>query len=219
LIFIDEANFVPKRLWLDLILPLNLQTKTSLLAATSPKGSNGSFCSHLLKVQDNGVNVFNVVDLQEVCKKCIAENKDECRHKDPIRSTNKSAKKMRLTTLLYPDGEQGTANEELLGLERSSKGGIIPEEYVEQFKHNVCQISHRPRAVYCSFDPGGGSSMGQLGITVAVEINTLTEGVKIVVSLLFCFAFQCSFCLRRACISYGKCIPWATHVFVFPSVL
>lgn len=176
---------MPRKLWLELILPLNMQTKTSLLAATSPKGAGNSYCSYLLKLKDGDELVFNVINLQEICKACRAAKLDDCEHKGIIRSTNKSSKKQRLTMLMYSEGDADTAKEELLGQERSSKGGIIPDEYVEQFKHNVCELGHRPRAVYCSFDPGGGSSTGQLGITMAVEINTISEGVKLVVRIVF----------------------------------
>lgn len=175
---------MPRKLWLELILPLNLQKKTSLLAATSPKGAGDSYCSYLLKLKDGNEPVFNVINLHEICRACREAKLYECDHKQMIRSTNKSAKKQRLTLLMYGQGNEETAGEELLGQERTSKGGIIPDEFVDQFKHNICELSHRPRAVYCSFDPGGGSVSGQLGITVIVEINTITEGVKLVVSFI-----------------------------------
>jgi len=178
---------VPRPLWTDLILPVNMQEKTALLAATSPQGANNSYCSYLLNLTDNGKHVFNVINLMEVCKTCRAgKNPELCTHKSLVRSANKSAKKIRLTYLMYDAGDKGKAMEELYGQERKSKGGVIPDEFVDAFKSNVRALDHRPRAIYCSFDPGGGSSAGQFGICVAVEINTLSEGVKIVVSLCLC---------------------------------
>jgi hypothetical protein len=192
LIFIDEANFIPRALWTDLILPLNMQEKTSLLAATSPKGAASSYCSLLLNVKDaDGENLFNVVRASEWCKDCLAKGISEsCTHKTLARSSNKSQKKMKNTFLMYQDGDVDKAMEEMYGQEAKTKGGIIPDEKVREFKENVRQLTHRPRCVYISLDPGGGGKSSQMGVIIAAEINTASSGVKLVVSFFIVVEFS-----------------------------
>jgi hypothetical protein len=181
---------VPRALWTDLILPLNMQEKTALLAATSPKGAASSYCSLLLNVKDeNGEHLFNVVRASESCKDCLAKGVSEtCTHKALARSKNKSAKKMKNTFLMYGDTDYDKAMEEMYGQESKSKGGVIPESKVQEFKKNIRQLTHRPRCVYISIDPGGGGNSSEMGVIVAAEINSPSNGIKLVVCFFTSFS-------------------------------
>jgi phosphopantothenoylcysteine synthetase/decarboxylase len=164
-----------------------MQEKTALLAATTPKGSANSYCSLLLNVKDEkGENLFNVIRASEFCKECLAKGVSEtCTHKALARSKNKSSKKMKNTFLMYQEGDLDTAMEEMYAQESKSKGGIIPESKVKEFKENIRQLTNRPRCVYISIDPGGGGKSSQMGVVVAAEINSASSGVKLVVSSFF----------------------------------
>jgi hypothetical protein len=175
-----------------------MQEKTALLAATSPKGAASSYCSLLLNVKDeDGENLFNVVRASESCKDCLAKGISEtCTHKALARSKNKSAKKMKNTFLMYQDGDYDKAMEEMYGQESKSKGGIIPDEKVTEFKANVKKLTNRPRCVYISLDPGGGGKSSQMGVIIAAEMNTASSGVKLIVSLFRSCPLHPSLCLR-----------------------
>jgi len=101
---------------------------------------------------------------------------------------------MKQTAELYQDGDRDTMMEEMYGQESTSKGGIIPDSKVQQFKENIKILTHRPRCVYVSMDPGGGGKSSQMGVIVAAEMNTPASGVKLVVS---CLIRLFSLCPRR----------------------
>jgi hypothetical protein len=226
LIIIDEANFIKRQLWTDLILPLNMQEKTALVAASSPKGAANSYCSRLIAAKDeDGEPIFNTIRASESCKACLAAGVSEtCNHKTLARSKNKSSRKMKATAALYQDGDYDTMMEEMYGLESSSKGGIIPDSAVQSFRENVKTLTHRPRCVYISIDPGGGGKGSQMGVIVAAELNTAASGVKLIVSgLLLCFCLLCWHSLGlgwlleantrlRQCTPRGHGIPWPCQV-------
>jgi hypothetical protein len=185
LIFIDEANFISRALWTELILPLNLQEKTSLIAASSPKGSANTFASRLIEARSkvDGKLIFNVVRAVEVCKKCLQNGTPETCNHDPLsRSFNKSQRKAQDTMAIYGDGDDyDVGMEENLGIESKSKGGIIPNVMVEEFKENIAAFNMRPRCIYLSIDPGGGGKGSQIGVVIAAEMNTPSKGVVLTV--------------------------------------
>lgn len=178
---VDEASFISKGLWMDLILPLNMQDKTSLLAATTPKGAYNSYAGKLMKFKrQDGSLIFNVVKSEELCEKCIAEGNDDiCPHRAALRSKNKSTQKIRDTGLLYDDEDR--KKEELYGYEVSTRGRIIDQETVDTFRTHVIDFNQHPRCVYVSIDPSGGGSGSQLGIVVAAEYVDPKFGPKLTV--------------------------------------
>lgn len=170
-----------------MILPLNLQEKTSLIAASSPKGSANTFASRLIEARSkvDGELIFNVVRAVEVCKQCLEKGIPEACNHDPLsRSFNKSQRKTQDTMAFYGDGDDyAVGMEEGLGIESKSNGGIIPNIMVEEFKENIQGFNMRPRCVYLSIDPGGGGKGSQIGVIIAAEINTPSKGVTLTVIL------------------------------------
>lgn len=170
-----------------MILPLNLQEKTSLIAASSPKGSANTFASRLVEARSkvDGELIFNVVRAVEVCKMCLEKGTPEtCTHDPLSRSFNKSQRKAQDTMAIYGDGDDyAVGMEENLGIESKTGGGIIPNIMVEEFKENILEFNMRPRCVYLSVDPGGGGKGSQIGVIIAAEINTPSKGVTLTVIL------------------------------------
>lgn len=168
-----------------MILPLNLQEKTSLIAASSPKGSANTFASRLIEARSkvDGELIFNVVRAVEVCKRCLEKGTPESCNHDPLsRSFNKSQRKAQDTMAFYGDGDDyAVGMEENLGIESKSNGGIIPNFMVDDFKENIMSFNMRPRCVYLSIDPGGGGKGSQIGVIIAAEINTPSKGVTLTV--------------------------------------
>lgn len=167
-------------LWINTIWPLYMQKKTSVLAATSPQGTN-SYNQYLLGLKNptTGKNIFNVVLLKEVCKACRNTDKAySCEHKGTAMSGNKSAAKRKDTLSFYRNKD--VAQRELYGLATDGQGGLIPERLIKRLQQSTVVVDKPARAVYIGIDPGGGGQ-GKLGFCALVE--TLTDrGAKLAVS-------------------------------------
>lgn len=180
----DESEFVSEQLWLNTIWPLYMQKKTSVLAATSPQGSN-SYNNYLLGLKNptTGKNIFNVVLLKEICKACRGTDKAwKCEHKSTAMSGNKSAAKRKDTLSFYRSNQKHIAMRELYGKASDGNGGLIPERLIKRLKESSVPIDKPARAVYIGVDPGGGGD-GKTGLCAIVE--TLTDrGAKLAVCLV-----------------------------------
>ena len=195
MIFVDESEFVPERLWTNTILPLNMQTKTSLLAATTPQ-DNTTFHAALLNLIDpsTGKPVFNVVNLVEVCPKCLLTDKPwKCTHRSDQISGSKSQYDRDITLLMFRNA-QSTAVRELFGQQTQSKDNLLQDEWIERFYKSSATFEHSVRALYMGVDPGGGGS-GQMGVCVIAEVRPSPADARLAVSFsvstdLFFFFIQ-----------------------------
>jgi hypothetical protein len=184
-------------MWFDLILPVNMQKKTSLIAASSPKGATRSYFGKMIKRQrKDGSFIFNSVRAPEICEECFKKREFEiCPHGQHNRSTNKSTTKMTDAKILYED-EPTRAKEELGGAEVALGGDFFSEEQVDSIRQNCVKLTKKPRCVYLSMDPGGGSITSELGIIIACEDGADRIVVRTFIHLLcrllgqFEFSFQ-----------------------------
>lgn len=186
-IFIDESEFVKRDLWLNTILPLHLQEKTSILAATTPQ-DNTSYNSFLISLKDPETNehIFNVVNLFEVCIKCRAGDKPwQCTHQPDRISGSKTRKSRDITKLFYSDGDGEIGGRELYGVGNKNTNNLLLTRLVQQFRKSSVKIQRRVRALYLAIDPGGGGP-GDLGIVGVAETNG-EQGPRLAVIFNFLF--------------------------------
>lgn len=160
--------------------------QTSILAATTPQ-DNSTYHAYLINVKDpeTGKRVFNVVNLVEVCKACLASAKPwKCTHMSERISGSKSEAARRQTMLFYRPGQKHVAMRELMGQQASGNGGLLASEWVEAFHASEVLLRDRPRAIYLGIDPGGGGP-GELGVVGIVETMSMERGAQLAVGFLF----------------------------------
>lgn len=161
-----------------------MQEKTAILAATTPQ-DNSTYHSFLISRKDPDrpeQPLFNVVNLMEICKKCRNESDKpwKCTHKAYNTSSNKGRSKIKETLTLYRDNQKHVAMRELFGQAASGTGGLLPAEYIEQFKNSISALETPPRCIYLGIDPSGGG-LGELGVVAMVE-DISARGMRFVVS-------------------------------------
>lgn len=169
---------MPESLWTNTILPLNMQPKTSILAATSPQ-DNTSFHAFMINVVDPSTNerVFNVVNLVEVCKACLeTETPWKCVHTQDRLSGSKSKAARDQTSLFYRNGQGAVQARELFGIASKNNTGLLPPAHVEMFFKSSVHISAPVPVLYLAIDPGGGGS-GEMGVVGLVD-TVITEGAQ-----------------------------------------
>jgi hypothetical protein len=173
-IFVDESEFVPESLWINTILPLMMQPKTSILAATSPQ-DNTSYHAFMINVTDKstGQKVFNVVNLMEVCDACLkTETPWTCVHAQDRLSWSKSKAARDETSLFYRKGQDAVRGRELFGIANKNTSNLLPSTHVDLFFNSSIHITEPARVLYLAIDPGGGGP-GELGLVGVVDANVM----------------------------------------------
>lgn len=186
MIFVDESEFVPESLWINTILPLMMQPKTSILAATSPQ-DNTSYHAFMINVVDKstGQRVFNVVNLMEVCEACLKTDTPwTCVHAQDRLSWSKSKAARDETSLFYRKGQDAVRGRELFGIANKNTSNLLPPSHVDLFFKSSVHITVPARVLYLAIDPGGGGP-GELGIVGLVDTMVSsgpTAGARLAVS-------------------------------------
>lgn len=186
MIFVDESEFVPESLWINTILPLMMQPKTSILAATSPQ-DNTSYHAFMMNATDKstGRRIFNVVNLVEVCEVCAAtETPWTCVHAQDRLSWSKSAAARNETAAFYRKGQDAVRGRELFGIANKNTSNLLPPTHVDLFFNSSVEVREPARVLYLAIDPGGGGP-GELGMVGLVESHVSSgpaAGARLVVS-------------------------------------
>lgn len=163
-----------------------MQDKTSILAATTPQ-DNTTYHAFLLNARDKttGERLFNVVNLFEVCKSCLAGKTPwKCTHNQDRISASKSKAARDQTLALYRDGQQAVALRELFGQASKNTTNLIPTEHSDLFKKSTVHITDPVRALYIGIDPGGGGpgELGVVGIAETFDNQGTIPGPRLAVS-------------------------------------
>jgi len=171
-----------------------MQEKTSLLAATSPQGTN-SFQRFMMNIKDpdTGDYLINSIELQEVCRACKAAGKAlTCTHKIYAMSSNKSQGKRAAVQAFY-EGDDHLAERELLGQTADDSTGLLPPERIQRFLSRRIKLPVNPNiaCVYLAIDPGGGGP-GKMGIVAMVSVHTEYGDGLVVKKILFIIFFYFS---------------------------
>lgn len=83
-------------------------------------------------------------------------------------SGNKTRSKIKETMSLYRANQTHVMMREILGQSASGQGGILPQQYIDDFIKSVDTLENAPRCIYLAIDPAGGGT-GEMGIVALVE--------------------------------------------------
>lgn len=96
-------------------------------------------------------------------------------------SGNKTRSKIKETQALYRANQTHVMMREILGQSASGSGGILPQQYIDDFIKSVDTLENPPRCIYLAIDPSGGGT-GELGIVGLIE-TWGNQGPRFMVSL------------------------------------
>lgn len=97
LLIVEEAAYIDKKLWQEVIVPILGMNATTLVMISSPKGRDNFFSRLVDTVDKNGENVFAVYAPDLVCRRCKQKPIDEqkkCRHMMHLMPWWKSVEKL-----------------------------------------------------------------------------------------------------------------------------
>ena len=170
---IDEAAFLGYQTWVETIVPVLQQVKTSLIAASTALDDRNYFSSLTkLRDPDTGRLIFNTVRISQICSKCQeTETPWLCTHLNYKLPAWKSAKKTNRMKAFYGEGQEHLHLREILGEVADSSRGAIASSLIKRFRVlEPRPILHPPKAIYMAVDPGGGGA-GEMGIVACVDID------------------------------------------------
>lgn len=198
LLILEEAAFVTSTLMTQGILPMMREKRTRMFAISTPSTVSGSVFGGMMNLKDDGgAPLLKVINLSEMCDKCIEEQKTECNCKDHVLVTPPwiANEKELIVRKLYDSlnamddlrrelsgisiqGDQMSAfvvapmkKLSFLLLDKEKKDGDENWAWVDARHIKACD---RVRDVYIAVDPSGGGGNSDTAIVTFTIIDKRT---------------------------------------------
>lgn len=183
---LDEAAHIDPNLFYKTIVPILQLKNTSLLALSSPTGSE-NYYSQLLNLRDQyGREWFKVISKNLVCKECQKGDRAKQLACDHVPKTESWLSNDRLDRLkvLYEHAE-GTALQELAGMVVNEYQPAFNTKDIERcFNGPRVLTKSPPGIIFITADPSGGGPSH-----LALASAYFDQALNLVVRIFFLFLF------------------------------
>lgn len=183
---LDEAAHIDPNLFYKTIVPILQLKNTSLLALSSPTGSE-NYYSQLLNLRDQyGREWFKVISKNLVCKECQKGDRAKQLACDHVPKTESWLSNDRLDRLKVLDEHaEGTALQELAGMVVNEYQPAFNTKDIERcFNGPRVLTKSPPGIIFITADPSGGGPSH-----LALASAYFDQALNLVVSVLFFFFF------------------------------
>lgn len=159
MIIVDEAAYISLELLMNTILPVMMQSETSLIATTTPRTSD-HFFSVMAKMKDavTGRPLFNVIRIGEPCEDCkkLAEPWT-CGHNFEEDAPWKSRAKSKKFAEMYKKFNMEDVHmREQFGSDADNADRAFDVKHVDALRQRDRYVTtKRPRLIYLAADPAG----------------------------------------------------------------
>ncbi len=161
-LIIDEAAHISEQLFFKTLVPILSMRYTSLLALSSPEGTENYFSRMLtLKNKEDDSDFFQRVDCYQICNACLRlpdrAEQIKCTHVKNSAHWLSQASMRKLRALYEANPED--AIREFGGVSVSDHKPVIDQQHMHRFvtKQRWLQRSP-PRRVFICVDPNGGGN-------------------------------------------------------------
>lgn len=177
-LFVDEAAFVPRDVFIKVVLPpLRLFSTVGAFLSSTSNDENNPFSQFKTVVDRNGELLFNIVELDLVCPRCRAQNLKTCVHRQHMFphwfSDKRTDDLMRIAEKVDPEA----VRVEFFGDVESTIQYVFSKALVDKFlKTPRVNVVYSP-TVYIYWDPSGGGGSMSAGVSAYID-----ENMRLVVS-------------------------------------
>jgi len=188
LIIGEEAGYIDKAVWFQVVVPLILMKDTVVVLISTPSGPGTLFDSLMTATRGDGTTLFKRLDAGTVCDSCLGtEMENSCTHDASSRPEWNSQAGFDDALVLYGD-DTVMARQELMGISNGDdKSAFLKERLDLLFGRPRFGEPHtRVETIYVAVDPNGGPKVTEeLGSETAV-VSFFYDGGRQVVSSLRC---------------------------------
>lgn len=172
LILLEEAAFMPIKMFHEVIVPLLELETTALICISTPQDSSNFYSMMFEMVDAGGEKLFNQIQIQMVCEDCKAgPHPEKCTHMKHLLPKWKSGGKQDMVRQIYGDNSADMLRESM-GVTTNDSCAIFQDNWLNTFASRSPFVSMgAPSVVFVACDPNGGGSSQMAIVSMFQENN------------------------------------------------
>ena len=159
LILLEEAAFMPIKMFHEVIVPLLELETTALICISTPQDSSNFYSMMFEMVDAAGEKLFNQIQISMVCEDCkLGPHPEKCTHMKHLLPKWKSGGKQDMVRQIYGDNAKDMLRESM-GVTTNDNCCVFQDEWLDKFtKRSPYSPASTPPVVFVACDPNGGGS-------------------------------------------------------------
>jgi len=172
LILLEEAAFMPIKMFHEVIVPLLELETTALICISTPQNSSNFYSMMFEMVDAAGEKLFNQIQISMVCEDCkLSAHPEKCTHMKHLLPKWKSGGKQDMVRQIYGDNTEDMLRESM-GVTTSESNAIFQDDWLDTFTNRALYTSvATPRVVFIACDPNGGGSSQMAIVSLYQDSN------------------------------------------------
>lgn len=172
LILLEEAAFMPIKMFHEVIVPLLELETTALICISTPQDSS-NFYSMMFEMRDMaGEKLFNQIEVSMVCDDCKAGGQPEkCTHMKHLLPKWKSGGKQDMVRQIYGDNSADMLRESM-GVTTNDSSCVFDDKWLNVFTSRAPYTpKNTPSYIFVAVDPNGGGNSQMAIVTLYMDSN------------------------------------------------
>jgi hypothetical protein len=172
LILLEEAAFMPIKMFHEVIVPLLELETTALICISTPQDSSNFYSMMFEMVDAGGEKLFNQIQISMVCEDCkLGPHPEKCTHMKHLLPKWKSGGKQDMVRQIYGDNTEDMLRESM-GVTTNDSCAIFQDSWLDVFANRSPFVaSGPPSVVFIACDPNGGGSSQMAIVSLFQEHN------------------------------------------------
>lgn len=172
LILLEEAAFMPIKMFHEVIVPLLELETTALICISTPQDSS-NFYSMMFEMRDMaGEKLFNQISVSMVCDDCKAGGQPEkCTHMKHLLPKWKSGGKQDMVRQIYGDNSADMLRESM-GVTTNDSSCVFDDKWLNVLTSRPPYTpKNTPSFIFVAVDPNGGGNSQMAIVTLYMDSN------------------------------------------------
>ena len=172
LILLEEAAFMPIKMFHEVIVPLLELETTALICISTPQDSSNFYSMMFEMVDAAGEKLFNQIQISMVCEDCkLTAHPEKCTHMKHLLPKWKSGGKQDMVRQIYGDNTEDMLRESM-GVTTNDSNSLFQDDWLDLFAQRAPYTSvATPRVVFVACDPNGGGSSQMAIVSLYQDSN------------------------------------------------
>jgi len=172
LILLEEAAFMPIKMFHEVIVPLLELETTALICISTPQDSNNFYSMMFEMVDAAGEKLFNQIQISMVCEDCkLSAHPEKCTHMKHLLPKWKSGGKQDMVRQIYGDNTEDMLRESM-GVTTNDSNSLFQDDWLDLFTKRAPYTSPAtPRVIFVACDPNGGGSSQMAIVSLYQDSN------------------------------------------------
>ena len=172
LILLEEAAFMPIKMFHEVIVPLLELETTALICISTPQDSSNFYSMMFEMVDQGGEKLFNQIQISMVCEDCkLTAHPEKCTHMKHLLPKWKSGGKQDMVRQIYGENTTDMLRESM-GVTTNNSSSIFQDDWLDTFTSRDPYVELTPpRVVFVACDPNGGGSSQMAIVSLFQDSN------------------------------------------------